>query len=361
MSPDPGMLTRAAIYLLPICIGVTAALAQTPAKPLAVEIVEVEPSVQTRDYSITGEVRASNSVSAAFPIAGRVVEVLVEEGQEIGADAVLARMDSVQQQQALRAAEAGLNTATVDERQAAEDFERAETLLTRGATTRAARDAAEDKLQIAAGALAQARADLDRARNALDDTVLTAPQDATVTRRMVEAGQIVGAAQPVMELALSNGIEAVFDVPEVLLTLGKGQGIIRLSRLSGPPAEFTGTINDISPLVDATTGTVAVTVLITDPPPGLTFGEAVRATTSIDEPAKIVLPYTALSAAADGPAVWQVDPASGAVSLKSIEVERYETGQVLVASGVEAGDLIVARGAHLLYPGRVVRDVEASQ
>src|SRR5690606_20162344 len=130
-----------------------------------------------------------------------------------------ARMDSVQQEQALRAAEAGLQTAAADHRQAAENLDRQETLLERGATTRIARDGAEDSLRIAEGALAEAQATLDRARKALDDTVLTAREDATVTRRLAEPGQIVGAAQPVLELALDAGIDAVFDVPEVLLTV----------------------------------------------------------------------------------------------------------------------------------------------
>lgn len=354
------MLRFAAILVLSASAAAQDARAQVAATSLAVEIVVAEPSVQTRDYSLTGELRARDTVSASFPIAGRIVDVLVEEGQMVAAGTVLAHMDSVQQQQELRAAEAGLNTAAADHRQAAEDLARAEALLARGATTRAARDAAEDTLQVAAGALAQARADLDRARKALSDTELTAPEDATVTARMAEAGQVVGAAQPVLELALSTGMEAVFDVPEVLLTGAAPPRAIRLARLSDPAIEFSGTISEISPLVDATTGTVAVTVRVADPPPGLTYGEAVRGTATIVEPEEIVLPYTVLSATGDKPAVWQVDPAKDAVSLKPIEVKRYETGRIVVSGGVENGDRIVARGAQLLYPGRVVRAVEVA-
>ena len=354
------MLRFAAVLVLSASAAAKGARAEVAATSLAVEIVVAEHSAQTRDYSLTGELRARDTVSASFPIAGRIVDVLVEEGQVVAAGTVLAHMDSVQQQQDLRAAEAGLNTATADHRQAAEDLVRAEALLARGATTRAARDTAEDTLQVAAGALAQARADLDRAKKALSDTELTAPEAATVTARMAEAGQVVGAAQPVLELALSTGMEAVFDVPEVLLTGAAPPEVIRLVRLSDPALEFSGTISEVSPLVDATTGTVAVTVRVTDPPPGLTYGEAVRGTATIVEPEEIVLPYTVLSATGDKPAVWQVDPATNAVSLKPIGVRRYETGRIVVSGGVENGDRIVARGAQLLYPGRVVRAVEVA-
>ncbi|WP_413872624.1 efflux RND transporter periplasmic adaptor subunit [Albidovulum sp.] len=323
--------------------------------PLAVEIVTAHTEGQTVSHSLTGEIRAHDSLSAAFTAGGRLVEVTVEAGAEVDRGAVLARMDSVQQEQALRAAEAGLQTAAADHRQAAENLDRQDALLERGATTRIARDGAEDALRIAEGALAEAEATLDRARKALDDTVLTAPEGATVTRRLAEPGQIVGAAQPVMELALGAGIDAIFDVPEVLLTGAGDFPTITLNLIERPEIAFTGRIEEISPVVDATTGTVTVKVHVSDPPKGLTFGEAVRGSAAQSEPARVILPYAAISATAAGPAVWQVDPATMAVSTVPVAIDRYETGRFVVAAGIADGALIVARGAQLLYPGRIVR------
>ena len=100
-----------------------------------------------------------------------------------------------------------------------------------------------------------------------------------------------------------------------------------------------------------------MTVRIPEPLPGLTYGEAVRGTATIAESAKIVLPYTTLSATKDGPAVWRVDAVSGTVSLSPIVIDRFETGQIVIDTGIEEGDRIVARGAQLLYPGRPVRAV----
>ncbi|MCB1384628.1 MAG: efflux RND transporter periplasmic adaptor subunit [Nitratireductor sp.] len=348
----------AAVLGLGVCALATPAAADGP---LLTEIVVVEATPQAQDYSLTGEVRARDSVSAAFPVAGRVVEIFADEGETVAAGQVLARLDAVQQQQALRAAEAGLTTAEADQRQAADDLAREEELLARGATTRAARNTASDKLHIADGTLGQARAELDRAQKALADTELTAPAAATVTARMAEAGQVVGAAQPVMDLALSTGLEAVFQVPEVLLTGEAPPADIRLTRLADPATAFSGTISEIAPLVDERTGTVEITVRIDNPPPGLTYGEAVRGTATVTEPGQIVLPYTVLSASGDAPAVWTVDPETRAVTLTPIEVERYLTGRIVVASGLGAGDLVVARGAQFLFPGRVVQAVGEAQ
>lgn len=337
------------------------AKAASAMEPLAVEIITATPVEMRVEHSLTGEIRASDSVVASFPIAGRVVDILVEEGQSVTMGTLLARLDPVQQEQALRSAEAGLETASADSQQANADFARAEALLQQGATTRAARDAAEDALQIKAGVLAQARADLDRARKALNDTELKAPQDATVTDRMAEAGQVVGAAQPVVELALSNGMEAVFEVPEVLLTGQLPEMTVRMSRLADPAQEFTGTVSEVSPLVDPVTGTVAVTLSIADPPPGLAYGEAVRGTAMMAGEERIVLPYTVLSATAEGPAVWKVDPATQAVALTPVTVESYQSGSIILSGGIGKGDLVVGQGAQLLYPGRVVRAVGGAE
>ena len=340
------------------------ALGAAPAwaeQPLAVDIVSAMATADSRTYSLTGEVVARDRLSAAFPTDGRVAAVLADVGDRVAQGTELARIDAVQQEQALRAAQAGLATAMADHRQASEDLDRQDALLERGATTRIARDSADDALRIAEGVLAQAGADLDRAKKALADTVLLAPMDATITARMIEVGQVVGAAQPVMEMALGDGIDAVFDVPEVLLASNAPPPDVTLNLLDSPDQTFSGIIREISPLVDARSGTVAVTVGITNPPEDLDFGEAVRGTVVIHGAPHIALPYTALSAVGTSAAVWLADPATMAVSLHPVTIDRFETGRMILSGGLEDGALVGTDGAQLLFPGRVVRKAQGGQ
>lgn len=329
--------------------------------PLAVEIVVAQRSAEQQSFSLTGEIRAKESLMAAFPVGGRVTEVLVELGAKVDKDQPLARLDSIQQELAVRTAEAGLTTAKADHRQAVEDLDRAEALLASGATTRAARDATYDALQAAEGVLEQAEADLDRATKALADTVLRAPSASTVISRNVEPGQIIGAAQTAMELALDKGFEAVFEVPEVLLLDPAPTSDISLSRLSRPDEQFEGRASEVSPLIDESTGTVLAKVEVLNPPAGLGFGEPVRGTVTRLTVPQVSLPFSAVSATADGPAVWRVDQDTMQVALQPVTVDRYETGRMLLKSGVEEGEWIVTKGSQLLYPGRTVRRVGADQ
>jgi RND family efflux transporter MFP subunit len=348
------------ICLAAIALWLTALpAARAEAPPLAVQIITVHATADTRSLSLTGEVEPRDTLSASFPTSGRIVEMAVSSGDHVKAGTTLARIDSVQQQQALRSAEAALITAKATEAKARDDANRQDGLLQQGATTRSARDTAADTLRAAEAGVAQAQADLDRARKALSDTVLRVPADATVTAKMADVGQVVGAAQPVLKLAIGDRYDAIFMVPEVLLTRMPHKPVaVRLSPVGDPGTFVTGKPRLISPLVDPTKGTVKVTVAMPSLPAGVRFGDAIVGTISETDRARIMLPWPAMSATAKGPAVWVVDPTSHKVALRQVQILRYETGKIILAGGLKDGEQVVGLGADRLYPGRVVRAAE---
>tara|TARA_R110002074_G_scaffold146598_1_gene296214 strand:+ start:1063 stop:2118 length:1056 start_codon:yes stop_codon:yes gene_type:complete len=329
--------------------------------PLTVNVVIAQSVVDVRVDALVGEIVARDTLTASFPAGGRIASVEVEQGDKVAAGAVLARMESVQQEQALRAAEAGVATAQADYRQAQADLERQNALIVRGATTRIARDSAEDARTISEGVLAQAQADFDQARKALEDTVLLAPAAAEVTNRMGEPGQVLGAAQPVVKLAIGTALDAVFDVPEALLTTETHSETIQLDLLDTVGEGFSGTVREVSPLVDASTGTVEVTVSVQNAPARASYGDAVRGTVRRQVDDRMALPFTAISATRDGPAVWVVDPETRTVSLQQVDIDRFETARMILKNGLEEGTIVVTDGAQLLYPGRTVTYQESAK
>ncbi|WP_428926298.1 efflux RND transporter periplasmic adaptor subunit [Marinibacterium sp. SX1] len=329
---------------------------------LAVTAVTAEVITPLSQHVLIGEITAPETVQASFPVGGRLTDVMVQVGDQVAPGDTLARIEQVQQVQALRAAEARLSAAEAEFTAAESQSERQAELFERGATTRSDRDQASDRYAAAVATRTQAQASLDQARQALDDTVLTAGARATVTDRFGEPGQVVGAAQPVLELAVGPGFEAKFNVPEGVLTAAQtAPQTVTLSGLDRPGVTVMGRLKEISPLVDAARGTVEVTVTLDEPLPGLTYGDAVRGATAWTDDPQIVLPWSAISSGTDGPSVWIVDPADDTVSEHPITIGRYSEHRVMVADGVTAGQVVVTRGAQLLYPGRQVRIVEPSE
>ncbi|OEC95657.1 MULTISPECIES: HlyD family efflux transporter periplasmic adaptor subunit [unclassified Rhizobium] len=165
-------------------------------------------------------------VSAKF--AGRVADVLVEEGQIVDAGAVIARMDTSELDAQLSGAEAevrrsetGVATAeaTIAQRGseltlARLELERASDLSATGSGTRQQLDLRRSQLAVAEAvsrsALASrdeaqagldaARAEVARVRSQLDDAILKAPRRGRVEYKLVQSGEVVAAGAPIATL-----------------------------------------------------------------------------------------------------------------------------------------------------------------
>nr|WP_010391783.1 efflux RND transporter periplasmic adaptor subunit [Paracoccus sp. TRP] len=329
--------------------------------PLRVEFVQVERTELTFDAALTGTIHASDSVDIGFRLGGRVTEVLVHEGDHVIKGQALARTDPLQQEQALRVAQAAVASAEATEAQARQALGRAEAMLSRGVGTLAGRDAASQALSAASGGLEQARAALGQAKRALEDTVIYAPADAIVTARQAEPGQIAGTAQPVISLASETGREAVFQAPDTPLLRDAIGAPVTLYGIDLPDLRMTAKVSEIAPLVDPTTGSVTVRAEIDDAPANVALlGAAVRGAVHYPAGTGIAVPWTALTAADGSPAVWLVGD-DNRVSLTPVQIERFANGIIILSGGVEPGQTVVGAGSQILYPGREVADASVTE
>ena len=83
------------------------------------------------------------------------------------------------------------------------------------------------------------------------------------------------------------------------------------------------------------------------------LGAAVQGTLHMRAGTGIEVPWTALSATGDRPAVWRVGP-DGTVAIVPVEIERFIDGKVVLKSGVSPGNSVVGEGSQLMFPGRRV-------
>ena len=324
---------------------------------LPVEFVRVELAPLTFDAALTGTIHATDDVEMGFRLGGKVIEVLVQEGDPVHKGQPLARTDPLQQEQAWRVALAAVESATATEAQARQAQIRASAMLERGVGTRAALDSANQALSAAVGGLTQAASALGQAERALADTVINAPNNAIVTARMAEPGQIVGAAQAVVSLASATGREAVFRTPDSPMLRDAIGAPVTLSGIDFPNLHMTARVSEIAPIVDPGTGSVTVRAVIKDAPANTSLlGAAVRGAIHYPAGSGIAVPWTALTAADGEAAVWMVGKDSR-VFLARVVIERFSDGKVILREGVAPGQTVVGAGSQLLYPGRKVSAV----
>ncbi|WP_456390117.1 efflux RND transporter periplasmic adaptor subunit [Profundibacter sp.] len=348
--------------VLPVCMLVLSMLVASQARaepPLVADVIRIQRVADSETLSLTGEIIARDVVGVSFPMGGRILSVSVREGDRVTKGQELARLESVQQEQALLGVEAALDAANADLRQAMDEFKRQDIFLERGATTRTRRDDAERFFRISEANVERATAELKRVQKAYDDTILRATAEGVVIDRFADSGEVLAAARPVLALALGGALDAVFDVPEVMPTKIPADLVVQLSLVDRPDVKFTGYVRKISPLVDPKSGTVEVSIGVDQPPASVGYGDAVRVMVARPVPPRITIPYSALTAYGDASAVWVVDPETHAVALSPITISRYHDGLIVVAAGLENGELVVTTSVQLLYPGRILQLKEA--
>ena len=314
----------------------------------------VQPQDGEGGLTLTGEVQARFRADLSFRVSGRVLTRLVDVGAHVNAGDLLARLDPAEQQADFDAATAGVAAAESQLRVAQATFDRQNSLLSSGFTTRVAYDQAQEQLRTAQSTLESAKAELGRTTEALGDTELHARAAGVITARNLEIGQVVQAAQSVFTLAQDGERDAVFDVPESVFLGGVEHGQVSLALVSHSDVAATGYVREISPAVDPKSSTVRVKVAIQNPPAAMTLGSAIAGTAGMKPAAEITVPWTALMAAGLKPAVWIVDPKTKTASLKPVTVGAYEAGAVLIKEGLEAGDRVVIDGGKLLSSGQPV-------
>ena len=314
----------------------------------------VKPSDRHTSITLTGEVQARYRADLAFRVSGRVIARRVDVGAHVNAGDVLALLDPAEQQAEADAAAATVAAAQAELRLAKATFDRQSYLISTGFTTRAAFDQAQEGLRTAQGSLDSAQAQLGTAKDVLSYTELRADADGVITARSLEVGQVVQAAQPVFTLAHDGDRDAIFDLYESIFFGEFAGGQISLKLVNDPTITAIGYVREISPVIDRKSSTVRVKVTIQNPPAAMTLGSPVSGTGQRKPVAQITLPWTALMAAGSGPAVWVVDPATNAASLKPVTVAAYEADAVMIKDGLAPGDRVVIDGGKLLSAGERV-------
>lgn len=324
-----------------------------------VRTVTVAAAPVTRQLSFAGQVKSRYETTLGFRVGGKLVSRAVDVGAHVKPGQVLARLDSSDLDLNVKAAQADLNSAEADRKLAALNFERFSDLRKKGLVSQADYDRLQTLLKAAEERAIAARSRLAQAQNQAHYTTLLADADAVVSAIDVEVGQVVAAGQPVLHLDRSGDREVQISVPEQQLAALRGTPTIVIKLWSKPGHIYSGKLRETAPSADALTRTYAVKIAVIDADADLQLGMTAEAI--IDLPVasgQISLPLSVLYTKNAQPNVWVVDPGKLTVKLVPVTTGGLSENQVIITSGLRAGDIVVSAGANLLVPGQVVKLAE---
>jgi membrane fusion protein, multidrug efflux system len=124
--------------------------------------------------------------------------------------------------------------------------------------------------------------------------------------------------------------------------------------VSNPKVTAEGTVREIAPAVDTNSGTVRVKIGIPQTPPAMTLGAVVTGSGNLKSSRAVILPWGALFEIDGKPAVWIVASRNRTVSLRPIVIDAYLKDRIIVASGLDTGDVVVTAGVQYLRPQQKV-------
>jgi RND family efflux transporter MFP subunit len=304
---------------------------------------------------LTGRIEAEDQVALGFRISGRLLENKANLGDRLESGQVIARLEPQNELNQLRSAEANSVAAQAQLTQAQNQFERTDTLMQQGWTTRAIWDQAKKALQTAQAQLDSAEAQLKAAHDLVSFTQLEADAPGVVTEVGPRAGTVVQAGEMIVRLARQDGRDAVFDVPAQLIRSAPSDPQILVSLAEDPTVTAQGRVREVAPQANPVTRTFEVKVGLTNPPQAMRLGATVTGRMEMEAFPVVSIPTSALTRFNQHPAVWIVDSSNLTVSVRNVEVLRFDPATVAVSQGLNTGDIVVTAGVQALHPGQKVR------
>ncbi|HYW63433.1 MAG TPA: efflux RND transporter periplasmic adaptor subunit [Bradyrhizobium sp.] len=327
-----------------------------PGRPVLVAAVHY--AAESPSRSFVGTIRPRIETDMGFRVPGKVAKRLVEVGQSVEPGQPLAQLDEVDLKLQAEQARAEFSAATGVLAQAAASEQRAKDLRAKGWTTDAQLDAARAAADEARARLERAERSVDLTKNSLSYATLLADGRGVVTATLIEPGQVVALGQTAIRVARMAEKEAVVAIPETLLGRAR-DGAASVTLWSEPDKKYAAKLREIAPSADPATRTYLAKFSLLDADDKVSLGMTATLTLSDAETARVArLPLSALFSQGGAPSLYIVDD-KGEVTLKPVAVKTYESGDVVIAGGIEEGAKVVVLGVQKLDPAQKVRVVSS--
>jgi RND family efflux transporter MFP subunit len=293
---------------------------------------------------IAAPLESARTVSA--PFAGVVSGVAVDEGAQVKAGALLARVQS----RDFLAAQADLQRTGSDAALAQSQAKRDAALLAEGIIAQSRADESRARAADAQARLAQARAALAgivTSGGAAGEYTLNAPMAGRVLRRAVSPGQVVGAFDLAFVLAADARVDVLFQVP-VARRAALAPGLT-VEMEDGAQAQVV----TVGAATDAASQSLRLRARL---PASAHWRVGERTTVRLLLPAPpdaLRVPLAALLPDGERTLVFVATPAEGGgAQYRALPVERLgsDARDAVVRGELKAGDAVVVRGVSALKP-----------
>ncbi len=345
-----------------------------PEPLVAIEKFQLRDHRVVVSYPGTLEPRYENEL--AFQVSGIIDQRLVEVGDRVEANTIIATLERQDYDLALAELQNLKAAADADHQLAVRELKRLRELHRDGFIGDSQLDGAINLESASAARLKALVAKQSESRNRVGYTELKARHSGVITALFAETGSVLAAGQPVAQLAWLEEWEFVTSIPENRIgKLAPGDTVdLRFWVFDGQTIH--GQVREIAPAADPASRSYRVKISLESVPPALKLGMSGNVQLVFEQDSFGTLPTSALLGAtgqrdesggrfgsdpgSGSPTggmvdILVVDPDSRVTSLRQVIPGSPIGDRLMIVDGLHPGEWVVTKGAHKVKPGTRVR------
>ena len=332
-----------------------------------------------RTVLASGVLEANSLVSVGAEVSGRIEAVHVALGQEVKKGDLIAEIDSLDQENAVKTAQAVLAGIEAQQRSQEATLAKAEAALARNQqlnanslvsqtdleTAQAAVDSAQAQIDQLAAQIAQSELSVESAELDLARTRIVAPSDGTIVALLVDEGQAVNASSSIPTIVKIADLDTMVIKAEIseadVVRVEAGQRVY-FTILGEPDVKIDATLREVEPAptsISSDTASSDSAVYynglfdVPNPDHKLRISMTAQVTIVLDEVEDALVLSSGLVSRKDAQGNTMVavyDPASQTIEPRRIEVGLNNNVMAEITSGLSEGEQVVSGGAAIARP-----------
>lgn len=307
---------------------------------VSVKVGTVKTEDVSLDFSANGNFEPLQELKFSAEKPGRVVRVLVKEGDNVRIGQTLAVIRSEQISSDLQTAQASYQNAQAD-------YNRFENAYKTGGVTK-------QQLDQAKLGLVTSRSRLQQAKVNIGDTNIKATINGIVNKRYIEPGSVLGAATPMFDLVNVSKLKLKVTVNESQVASLKVGNVVQVSASVYPDTKFSGKITFIAPMADSSLNFPVEIEIANNSSNDLKAGMYGTAQFSSNQQRQslMIVPRNAFVGSVSTNQIFVAE--NGVAKLKTVTAGRILGDKVEIINGLSEGETVIITGQINLQDGSKV-------
>jgi RND family efflux transporter MFP subunit len=333
----------------------------------------------------SGYIVARRRATVSSKITGKVVKVMLEEGQRVEAGQIIALLDDSNWRAALSQSKAQLQQAEASVASAQTAFDDAKPIFDRAEKQKAAAvisaqsfdeshaqfNVAHNNLLVAQRGVEMARAGVEVAQRSLEDTVIRAPFAGVVTEKAAQPGEMVSPVSAgggftrtgIGTIVDMESLEVEVDVSENFINRVRPQQPVTIKLNAYPDWDIPGSVIAMIPTADRAKATVKVRIAIGQKDPRIIPEMGARVAFLSDNEPKasdakspvsgVIIPTDAVSTSGAASIVFVVH--GSMVERRAVRLGAKISSGQMISAGLEPGNIVALGDLSKLSDGARVR------